>query len=127
MALPARAVVTHLGEVAELAEEGGLHCDVRGRDAAEQVEHRLDGMLGGQLAFHESYRDQVAAAAFAVRIVQIASGGRVAPQARRRLLFDNKIRWILLDPSAYRGNVRAEVSDYSARHKGVTLVGQRGL
>lgn len=93
---------------------------------AEQVEHRLDGMLGGQLAFHESYRDQVAAAAFAVRVVQIASGGRVAPQARRRLLFDNKIRWILLDPSAYRGNVCAEVSDYSARHKGVTLVGQRG-
>ena len=42
MALPARAVVTHLGEVAELAEEGGLHCDVRGRDAAEQVEHRLE-------------------------------------------------------------------------------------
>ena len=35
-------MVTHLGEVAELAEEGGLHRDVRGRDAPEQVEHRLE-------------------------------------------------------------------------------------
>ena len=33
---------THLREVAELSEERGLHGDVRGGDAPEQAEHRLE-------------------------------------------------------------------------------------
>jgi hypothetical protein len=38
----ARAGRTHLGEMAELPEQRGLHSDVRGGDAPEQAEHRLE-------------------------------------------------------------------------------------
>ena len=47
-------VRTHLGEVAELSEERGLHRDVRGGYAPEQAEHRLeDGHPQARVEAHD--------------------------------------------------------------------------